>query len=196
MKRGIVIALAAPTFGAAFVWAGCAAVLDLGDEARLRTEDAAIDSAPQLDAETVGDGGPELSCGLPRVVNPDCRKCTEEKLCEKTEACATEPGCPEALLCLQDCMAQFACIQECIKNSPALKTLTYDSPSICPECTPQGKCILLGTCASGLDPDGGALLRTLARQAILELDENHCDDVRLHTIGVSFDASDCTRPFE
>lgn len=169
---------------AAFIWAGCALVIDLGDEPKALASDASsvFDSAP-ADA---GDGAvEEYTCGLPPLVDPACRACSESRCCTQIEKCSTADGCPEGVTCIQDCLAQFGCILECLDDysvkhdaSTLLKDVVDCSSLECAECTPKPQCQKLGACATLLDPDAGAILRQTARSAILELNEGNCDGWR------------------
>lgn len=180
MKRAVGFSIGVFGVAAMFVWAGCAFVIDLGDEAKLAPADASgtLDSA-SADVET-DRAVEEFTCGLPPLVDPACRACSESRCCGEIEACSKEPGCPEGITCIQDCMGQYGCVFACLgAGSQTLRSVVDCSSLECPECTPKPDCQKLGACASLLDPDAGALLRQTARSAILELNEENCTKWRL-----------------
>lgn len=179
MKRAVGLSVGIITVAATFIWAGCAFVIDLGDEAKLAATDASanFDSAP---GDAGADGsGEQFTCGLPPLVDPACRTCSEGRCCTEIEACSKESGCPEGVSCIQDCLGQFQCVFDCMaKGTPTLRAVVDCSSLECPECTPKPDCQKLGACATLLDVDAGALLRQTARSAILELDEENCNKWR------------------
>lgn len=170
----------APAIAALFVWGGCALVIDLGDEARLRPPEASVEAA------NVEDAGPEdapaddgstntATCGLPPSPNPACNTCIEPNCCHVSKACADDPDCVARLECIKDCMAQYLCILTCQGDNPNIEALTTCSANNCGVCSPGPECTKLGACARTFaDAGGEALLRNVARGVVLEVDEQKC----------------------
>jgi hypothetical protein len=172
------------------VW-GCAALIDLGDEARLRVDMEAgpdtgkpvTNDASTLDArDSATDTGTPLLCGLERSPSTGCAACVEPTCCDVSKECAKDPECLKGIECIKDCMAQLACIFGCLGNAN-LQALTDCSSSNCNICIAAEKCEALGKCASTFDQttEQGRLVRSTARALVLELDEEACQK-RLESI--------------
>jgi hypothetical protein len=181
LKRGVVLALLAPAVAALFVWGGCALVIDLGDEARLRPveasidlpdviEDAGSDDAPADDGST-----PAATCGLPPSPNAACNSCIETNCCDDSKVCGADPECAARLECIKDCMADVLCILSCQSDNANILALTGCSANNCGVCSPGSECGKLGSCARTFaDAGGEGLLRNVARGVVLEVDEAKC----------------------
>lgn len=182
----------AALFGAAM---GCAAVIDLGDEAKLRS--AAEAGAPvvetgadaRADGAAGSDAAPPGVCGLPDSPNADCAACIQQQCCDISKACATDPTCVAGLQCVKDCLVQVECIVGCAQRYPSITNETNCSAMKCPKCTPGPQCSRLGQCVFDL-PDA-SLLRQVEEGRILELDEDACKSSRQQVAGAQADASAC-----
>ncbi|MBX3234352.1 MAG: hypothetical protein KIT84_40540 [Labilithrix sp.] len=194
MKRALLVVALLGSF------AGCAAIIDLGDEPKLFPADAGsaaetstpvvADAAPDADAEA-GPVDPAFVCGLPDSPNTTCATCQQGKCCEANKACAADPTCIEGLECIKECLVNATCIDECQKDLPLLRAVTNCTLSGClGECTPPNACARLGSCVFELPK--GAIARTLAREVILKLDADACtaERQRVATEGDS-DAGAC-----
>jgi hypothetical protein len=197
LKRASFFAFAIPASAALFAWAGCALVIDLGDEARLQPSDAASGTA--ADTGAVVDSGPgptPLLCGMPRANNEACSTCTEGNCCAENEACAADPDCVAGLQCVQDCMAQYACVDACGRvdggpqNAHLAAVVNCSTGKCFAQCVPLAKCQALGACASKLDPEKDKLLRDLAKGLILLTNEDNCEAERLQ-LGKDHDIPEC-----
>lgn len=184
-----------------FLWAGCALVIDLGDDVSLRTPDtSAIDSASDApsdagsEAATIGDGAPK--CGLRQTQNEECGDCFDKACCDKGVACADDPACVRGLSCLQYCMGQFECIVDCMAEARGdaaegpLDRLATCSQDNCKICKPSADCIKYGTCAYQVTLDASDILRNNSRDIVLQNDDVECIK-QLDVLASQYDASAC-----
>src|SRR5688572_5843083 len=143
-------AIAVLAFGCA---AGCALIANLGDEARLRSDDHA--GVPETGPPPF-DAGPDVEdsgrgpCGLGRAPNPKCEDCNQKTCCAESIACAATPRCVEGLECLRSCSFVQDCGQACLKkyeDTPELGQMAGCSGLKCQAtCIPSDECIALGDC--------------------------------------------------
>lgn len=199
MKRASrVIALVTTMMSVGF---GCAVVIDLGDEAKLRPTEAGVD-ATDIDTGITDSGaptdapvdtGPEIpACGLARSPNAACAKCIAGSCCAEAMNCGGDPACVAGFECIKDCMVQFNCLLGCFGDqNAALSGVTNCSQANCSLCTPGPNCTKLGECGI-LFGDAGAdlIIRNEVRSLILELDEAKCL-ARQRTLYKAKDAEAC-----
>lgn len=194
MKRALALALGIPAIALTFVWAGCALVIDLGDDVSLRVP--VVDSGPSdagIEA-AVSDGAP--ACGLKQTQNEACATCFDDHCCPEGRACADDPACKLGLECLQYCMGQFlGCIDACLAEARGdatagpLDRLAACSQTGCnKQCTPNADCIKYGACALKIVVDAGEVLRNNSRDIVLQNDGPECIKQRQILID-QFDAS-------
>lgn len=169
------------------VVAGCALVIDLGDEVKLRPLDAGTSlpvetGPPVVDAATeAGPIGPQPRCGLTDSPNATCADCfATTECCEVNKTCAADPDCVAGLECIKDCLVNSPCIEQCRKDHPLIATVTDCTIRSCIICTPPSACVKLGACLFNLPPE--SIVRQLYRNVILELDSKKCTDSRLQIV--------------
>lgn len=212
MKRSSAVFLC----GVSLTVAGCALIIDLGDEPKLApaadgstppsdgnvapvNEGGTADSGPK-DAGPSGDSGPDAAkpaCGLDDSPREACWQCVHAtKTCDVSKECAAEPGCAAGLDCIKHCLSQSDCVNDCTDKEPTGKlfALTTQISTDCGgQCVPAIECQRLGSCAFPLPSN--AIFRVNAEQAILRLDESGCKDIRtqIREQGVA-DAAACFVP--
>lgn len=197
LKRKVAVAMLAPVVAAFFVWGGCALVIDLGDEARLKLPDASIIEDAGPDDAPADDGSTKFTCGLPPSPNGACNDCIKTNCCEVSTKCADDPDCVARLECIKDCMAQYLCILTCKGDNPNIEALTTCSASNCGVCSPGPECTQLGKCAFTFDADGGErILREVARGVVLEVNEEKCKAHRANLAKHKAAEPACTQPLE
>lgn len=182
---------------AASVVAGCAALIDLGDEPKLLVQDAAVESsavtpvdsgAHDAEAGAVPDGGtpdadagPVNVCGLPDSNNKSCASCIHaSECCAISTACANTPNCVKGLDCVKHCVVDLGCISQCRIDFPEVIDLTDCSARNCGDCTPQTECRRLGQCVFGLPSDN--IIRISMEALILDVDEDKCLKARTNIV--------------
>jgi hypothetical protein len=165
-------ALALAAFGV-----GCALVIDLGDEPKLRPADAGpvVEAGPQPEA-SAPDAGPPPVCGIADSTNAACADCIHQKCCDVGKTCAADPVCAAGLQCVKDCLVEIGCISDCLNKYPSVAQETNCSAFSCSLCTPKTQCSKLGQCVFNLPKDN--LLRQVEEGRILDLDEQACTDAR------------------
>jgi hypothetical protein len=180
------------------VIAGCALVIDLGDEPALYSSDAAPLPDSAIQDSAIQDAGSDASeasaavnaCGLPPSSNAVCEQCINESCCDTAKACGASPNCVKGLECIKDCLVQQSCIFECFKQFPEVQDMATCSAFTCAKCTPGPECQTLGRCVFNLPTTD--FRRQVEKGRILDLDETVCKTARQNVVsdGVA-DAGAC-----
>lgn len=166
--------------------AGCALVIDLGDEVKLGALDAGaiepvVDARPSV-PEAATEAGPVPGrCGLDDSPNAACAECfATTECCEINRTCAADPDCVAGLECIKDCLVNSSCIEACQTKHPGIRAVADCTIARCIQCTPPSACVKLGQCIFGLPPS--AVVRKVYRNVILELDSKKCTDSRIQIV--------------
>jgi hypothetical protein len=161
--------------------AGCALIIDLGDEPKLApppdSGPAQADTGGPVETPDTGvDAAPVYACGLPPSANADCAACISASCCDVSKACAADPRCVEGLDCIKHCLVQVGCVNKCLADFPEVQNEATCSAFQCPKCTPGPECAKLGKCVFDLPQD--SLLRLAQEGRILNLDDAVCKTAR------------------
>jgi len=165
--------------------AGCALVINLGDEAKLLPTEAGVpdtgSNTPVEAAVDSGPVGPQPRCGLADSPNKECADCfATTECCDVNRACAADPSCAAGLECIKDCVVNSACIGQCQADHPGIVAVTDCTLQKCILCTPPGPCVKLGQCIYNLPKE--SIVRQAYRNAILLLDPAKCTENRLQVV--------------
>lgn len=189
--------------------AGCALIIDLGDEPKLAPSDGGVvlgdtgtsggptdaltETSLPADTGTDSSSPPVFECGLPPSTNVECSSCIKQNCCDISKACAANPKCVQGLDCIKHCLVQPNCVNKCLFDFPEVNDEATCSAFQCSKCTPGPECAKLGKCVFDLPQD--SILRLAQEGRILNLDDAVCKSARLQVASDgTADAGACFDP--